>query len=151
MKMLIFHWPANIQSVTSCGYMDSERHAYLNTSGGHKLCKVNKPHPDVNSKLFELFPKSGVTHSSTRKAMAVPLSNSLHCFKIYDHVIMMVKPSGPKASLSVVIALIGVPSFVFWRNQSAADMAEDNGPSVWNRISITWERTSSNCHLVPSL
>ena len=61
--------------------------------------------------------------------MALPLLNSLHCFKIHDHVILMVKPSIPKASSSVVIALTGVPSFVFQSNQSAADRAKDNGPS----------------------
>ena len=40
-------------SVTSCDYLDSEKFAYLNTSGGHKLCKVNKPHHSFSSKLFE--------------------------------------------------------------------------------------------------
>ena len=43
-------------SVTSCEYMDSERHAYLKTSGGHHFCKVNKPHPCFSSKEFELLP-----------------------------------------------------------------------------------------------
>ena len=67
-------------SVMSYEYMDSERHAYLNTSCGHKLCKVNKPLPSFSSKLFDFFfPKSGVTHSYTKKAMALPLLNSLHC------------------------------------------------------------------------
>ena len=47
--------------------------------------------------------------------MALPLLNSLHCFKIHDHVILMVKP--------------GVHSFVFQSNQSAAERAEDNGPN----------------------
>ena len=109
--------------------MDSERHAYPNTNGGQKLCKVNKSHPSFSSKLFELIPKSGVTHSPTRKAMALSSLNSPHCFKIHDHVILMVKLSTPKASLGVVIALTGVPSFAFLSNQSAADIAEDNGPS----------------------
>ena len=57
-------------SVISYEYMDSERHAYLNTSGGHKLCKVNKPHRSFSSKLFEFFPKSGPVfylHSSLLK------------------------------------------------------------------------------------
>ena len=54
--------------------------------------------------------------------MALSLLNSPQCFKIHDHVILMVKPSIPKASFNVVIALTGVPSFAFLRNQSAADM-----------------------------
>ena len=128
-KLLIFPWPYKMLNDTSCEYMDSERHAYPNTSGGQQLCKVNKSHPSFSSKLFELIPKCGVTHSPTRKAMALSLLNSPHCFKIHDHVILMVKPSTPKASLSVVIALTGVPSFAFLSNQSAADMAEDNDPS----------------------
>ena len=37
-------------SVTSCDYMESEKYAYINTSGGHKLCKVNKPHHSFSSK-----------------------------------------------------------------------------------------------------
>ena len=41
MKMIIFPCPAKMLSVISCDYMDSERCAYLNTSGGHKLYKVN--------------------------------------------------------------------------------------------------------------
>ena len=69
-----------MSSVTPCEYMDSERHSYLNTNGGHKLFKVNKR-----------------------------------------------------------------------SNQPAADRADDNDPSEWNRISITWEKTSSNCNVVPSL
>ena len=32
---------------------DSERYAYLNTSDGHKLCKVNKPHHSFGTKLFD--------------------------------------------------------------------------------------------------
>ena len=40
-------------SVTSSYYMDSERYTYLNTSGGLKFCKVNKPHHMFSSKLFE--------------------------------------------------------------------------------------------------
>ena len=118
---------------------------------GQKLCKVNKSHPSFSSKLFELIPKSGVTHSPTMKAMALSLLNSPRCFKIHDHVILMVKPSTPKATLSVVIALTGVPSFAFLSNQSAADMAKDNGPSQCNRISFIWVRTFSNCNFVPSL
>ena len=43
---------------------------------------------------------------------------------------LVVKIFIPKASFSVVIALTGVPSFVFWSNQVAADRAEDNGPSA---------------------
>ena len=50
-KMLIFPWPTKMTSVTSCEYTESERHAYLNTSGGHKRCKVNKPHPSFSSKF----------------------------------------------------------------------------------------------------
>ena len=149
--MLIFTWPYKMLNVKSCEYMDSEIHAYPNTSGGQKLCKENKSHPSFSSKLFELIPKSGVTHSPTMKAMALSLLNSPHCFKIHDHVILMVKPSAPKASLSVVIALTTVPSFAYLSNQSAADMAEDNGPSQCNRISFIWERTFSNCNFVPSL
>ena len=61
--------------------------------------------------------------------MALPLWNSLHGVKIHDHVIPMVKPSIPKVSVGVVIALTGVPSFVFRSNQSATDRTEDNGPS----------------------
>ena len=38
-------------SVTSCDYMDSGRYAYLDTSGGHKLFNVNKPHHIFHSKL----------------------------------------------------------------------------------------------------
>ena len=91
--------------------------------------KVNKSHPSFSSKLFELFPKSGVAHSPARLVMVLSLLNSLHCFKIHDHVIMMVMPSILKASFSVVIALTGVPSYVFQSNQFAADMTEDNGPS----------------------
>ena len=53
MKMLIFPWPAKMLSVTSCDYMDSEKYAYLNISGGHKLCKVNKPRHSLSSKLFD--------------------------------------------------------------------------------------------------
>ena len=37
-------------SVTPCEYMDSERHAYLKTSGSHKFCKVYQPHPSFSSK-----------------------------------------------------------------------------------------------------
>ena len=113
--------------------------------------KVNKPHHSFSSKLSEFFPRSGATHSSTRKAMELPVLNSLHWIKIPDHVILMVKPPYPKASLSVVIALTGVPSSVFRSNQPAANRAKDNDPSEWNRISITWEKTSSNCNVVPSL
>ena len=36
-----------------CDYMDSEIYACLNTSGGYKLCKVNKPYHSFSSKLFE--------------------------------------------------------------------------------------------------
>ena len=50
-------------------------HAYLKHGGGHKFCKVYKPHHSFSSKLFELLPKSGVSHSSTRKAMALPWLN----------------------------------------------------------------------------
>ena len=150
-KCLSFTWPAKMSSVTPCEYMDNERHSYLNTNGGHKLFKVNKPHPSFSSKLSELFHRSGVTHSSTRKAMELPVLNSAHWIKIPDHVMLMVKPPTPKASLSVVIALTGMPSSVFRSNQPAADRAYDNDPSEWNRISITREKTSSNCNVVPSL
>ena len=87
------HLARKMLSATSCEYMDSERHAYLNTNGGHKLCKVNKPHASLGSKLFELFPRSGVTHLSTRKTMALPLLNSLHWIESHDQVNLMVKPS----------------------------------------------------------
>ena len=147
--MLIFPWPAKMLSVMSYEYMDSERHAYLNTSGGHKLCKVNKPIPSFSSKLFHFLPKSGVTHSYTRKAMALPLLNST--VKNPWSCNTDGKAIYPKASLSVVIALTGVPSFIFRSNQSAADRAEDNDLCEWNRISITWEKTSSNYNFVPSL
>ena len=49
----------------------------------------------------------------------------------------MVNPSISKASLNAVIALTGVPSFVFRNNQFAADRAEGNGPSELDRTSIT--------------
>ena len=139
-------------SVIFYEYMDSERHAFLNTSGGHILCKVNKPHPSFSFKLFNFFPKSGVTHSYTRKAMALPLLNSLHCKKsMIMHVILMVKPSIPKASLKCCDSTNWRAFICIWSNQSAADRAEDIDPSEWNRIPITWERTSSNCNFVPSL
>ena len=49
--MKMFYFPL---SVTSCDCMDSERNTCLNTSGDHKLCKVDKPHHSFSSKLFDL-------------------------------------------------------------------------------------------------
>ena len=121
--MLTFPWPAKMPSVTSCEYMDRQWKTCLPK---YQWWPQILPHPNFSSKLF---PKSGVTYSSTRKAMALPLLNSLHCFKIHDHVILIVKSSMPKASLSFVTALTEVPSFVYQSNQSAADRVEDNGPS----------------------
>ena len=64
--MLIFPLPAKEISVMSYEYMDSERHAFLNTSGGHKLCKVNKTLHYLSSKWLDFFPNYGVTHSYTK-------------------------------------------------------------------------------------
>ena len=129
--------------------MDSEIHVCLNTGGGQKLCNVHKSHSSFSFKLFELFPKSGVTHSPTTKATVLPLLNSLHCFRIHDHVILMVKPSIPKASLNVVIAQTGMSSFVFRSNQSAADRARIMVLVSAIGYLITWEKhllTAILCH-----
>ena len=91
-------------SVTFCEYMDSERYAYLNTSGGHKLCKVNKPHRSFISKLFELFPKS------TTKAIALPLliqppkrttTYGLRSFQYYGAHVWNMLPVNLKAAQSL--------------------------------------------------
>ena len=92
-------------------------------------------------------------YSFTRNAMALPLLNYLHCFKIHDQVpvILMVKSSIHNVSLNIVIALTALAPFVFRSNQFADDRAEDNDPSEWDSLSITWERISSSCNFVPSL
>ena len=74
-----------------------------------------------------------MTHSSRWNAL-VELSTAS---KSMIMKILMVNPSIRKASLNVVIALTGVPSFVFRTNQSAADRADGNGPSELDRTSIT--------------
>ena len=105
-----------MQSVTSCEYMVSERHAYLKNSGDQKFYKVYKPHPSFTSKLFELFPKSGVTHPSTRKALA-----------LHDYVC---DTDGKALYLKCFTQCCDNTNWgAFVSNQSAADTAENNGPS----------------------